>query len=249
MIFYFSATGNSFHAAKALSDGIEKVVSVSDSIKNKNLKFTINDERIGLVFPVYFFGIPQIILDFINNAEINISDNAYVYAVMTCGATTANADGILKKALIKKGINVNAVFSVKMVDTYVPLFKIVDKEEQKKINCEADKELQQIKKAVSEKKSGCQYNHRGHFPKTVTFFSYPFYKYRRFTKKFYAEESCIGCGLCENICPSQAIKIENGKPVWIKKQCNICLGCLHRCPKEAIQYGKKSKTSGRYFYK
>jgi len=108
---------------------------------------------------------------------------------------------------------------------------------------------EKIKKAIDEKISGNQNKNPGHFSKTITFFSYPFYKHRRFTKKFYVEDSCIGCGLCEKICPSEAIKIEKGKSVWVKKQCNICLGCLHRCPKESIQYGKKSKTSGRYFYK
>ena len=63
------------------------------------------------------------------------------------------------------------------------------------------------------------------------------------------QNECVDCYKCVRECSMKAIKIENGKPVWIKKQCNICLGCLHRCPKEAIQYGKKSKTSGRYFYK
>jgi len=86
---------------------------------------------------------------------------------------------------LKKGISVNAVYSVKMVDTYVPLFKIADKAEQEK-----------IKKAIDEKISGNQNKNPGHFPKTVTFFSYPFYKHRRFTKKFYIKDSCIGCGLC-----------------------------------------------------
>ncbi len=188
-------------------------------------------------------------MDFINSAVINLKEKTYVYILMTCGASTANADKFVKEALEKKGISVNAVYSVKMVDTYVPLFKIADKAEQEKINSHADRELEKIKKAIDEKISGNQNKNPGHFPKTVTFFSYPFYKHRRFTKKFYVEDSCIGCGLCEKICPSEAIKIEKGKPVWIKKQCNICLGCLHCCPKEAIQYGKKSKTSGRYFYK
>ena len=188
-------------------------------------------------------------MDFINRAVINLKEKTYVYILMTCGASTANADKFVKEALEKKGISVNAVYSVKMVDTYVPLFKIADKAEQEKINSHAARELEKIKKAIDEKISGNQNKNPGHFSKTVTFFSYPFYKHRRFTKKFYAEDSCIGCGLCEKICPSEAIKIEKSKSVWVKKQCNICLGCMHRCPKEAIQYGKKSKTSGRYFYK
>lgn len=249
MIFYFSATGNSRHAAHKTADINENIVSISEALKTKNTEFNIHDGKLGIVFPVYFFGVPQAVMDFINSAAINLKEKTYVYILMTCGASTANADKFVKEALEKKGISVNAVYSVKMVDTYVPLFKIADKAEQEKINSKADLELEKIKNAIDEKISGNQNKNPGLFPKTVTFFSYPFYKHRRFTKKFYVEDNCIGCGLCEKICPSEAIKIENGKPVWIKKQCNICLGCLHRCPKEAIQYGKKSKTSGRYFYK
>ena len=249
MIFYFSATGNSRHAAHKTADINENIVSISEALKTKNTEFNIHDGKLGIVFPVYFFGVPQAVMDFINSAAKNLKKKTYVYILMTCGASTANADKFVKETLEKKGISVNAVYSVKMVDTYVPLFKIADKAEQEKINIKADRELEKIKNAIDEKLSGNQNKNPGHFPKAVTFFSYPFYKHRRFTKKFYVEDNCIGCGLCEKICPSEAIKIEKGKPVWVKKQCNICLGCLHRCPKEAIQYGKKSKTSGRYFYK
>ena len=36
------------------------------------------------------------------------------------------------------------------------------------------------------------------------------------------------------------------KPVWVKDKCVMCLGCLHRCPKFAIQYEDKTKTHGQY---
>lgn len=40
--------------------------------------------------------------------------------------------------------------------------------------------------------------------------------------------------------------MRGGKPVWIKNKCEICLGCLHRCPKFAIQYGKNTEKHGQY---
>lgn len=36
------------------------------------------------------------------------------------------------------------------------------------------------------------------------------------------------------------------KPVWVKEKCALCLGCLHRCPKFAIQYGKNTQRHGQY---
>ena len=54
------------------------------------------------------------------------------------------------------------------------------------------------------------------------------------------ESKCVHCGLCEKVCPKNIIQLQGGKPIWTKDDCACCLGCLHRCPKQAIQYGKKS---------
>ena len=66
------------------------------------------------------------------------------------------------------------------------------------------------------------------------------------TKAFYADEKCIGCGKCASICPSGAIEMVGGRPVWTKSKCLKCCGCLSRCPVSAIQYGKKTASRGRY---
>ena len=68
----------------------------------------------------------------------------------------------------------------------------------------------------------------------------------RCTANLHVEDSCIGCGLCGKKCPVQAIEMRNKRPVWVKEKCAMCLGCLHRCPKFAIQYGRKTKTHGQY---
>ena len=39
----------------------------------------------------------------------------------------------------------------------------------------------------------------------------------------------------------------DGKPVW-KHHCELCCACIHLCPVEAIQYGHKTKTRGRYHH-
>ena len=48
------------------------------------------------------------------------------------------------------------------------------------------------------------------------------------TAPFYIEkDKCIGCGLCEKICTAKAIQMQEGKPVWVKDHCNICLACIN----------------------
>ena len=46
-------------------------------------------------------------------------------------------------------------------------------------------------------------------------------------------DKCTGCGACVEICPVNAIKIENEKAV-IGEECIDCGACISQCPVEAI---------------
>ena len=64
-------------------------------------------------------------------------------------------------------------------------------------------------------------------------------------KKFYVTNTCISCGKCLDVCPTNNIRMENKKPVWAEN-CTHCMACINRCPKEAIEYGNSSKGKVRY---
>jgi heterodisulfide reductase subunit A len=51
---------------------------------------------------------------------------------------------------------------------------------------------------------------------------------------FVDEELCIGCGLCEEICPYGAPKVEEGKSKIREILCRGCGSCAAECPKRAI---------------
>ena len=44
---------------------------------------------------------------------------------------------------------------------------------------------------------------------------------------------CDGCGACADICPANAIKIEQKKAV-VSGECVECGACINECPNEAI---------------
>ena len=61
-------------------------------------------------------------------------------------------------------------------------------------------------------------------------------------------DKCIGCKLCETVCPSKAVIVsEQDKIAKINpKLCHQCLNCQLICPKSAINYGHlKNKRKER----
>ncbi|MCQ2437588.1 MAG: 4Fe-4S binding protein, partial [Clostridia bacterium] len=48
------------------------------------------------------------------------------------------------------------------------------------------------------------------------------------------KDMCVGCGLCNNICPAKAITMVNKIPVIDRKKCIRCFCCQEFCPKGAM---------------
>ncbi len=242
MIFYFSGTGNSKHAAEVIAHCLnDKTVNIVDAIKN-GIYPSSSDEITGFVFPVYFWGLPEIIKHFAQIPEVKSNLGKYVFSVITCGANTGNADKMLAKKLGRK-LDYN--FSLKMPDNYVVMYDPCKKEKAQKYLAHSDKEIAQICNDIIKREIGRKGSTQGGAKSAfVSLFYDPF----RNTKKFYATDACISCGLCEKCCPDEVIKIENGKPVWTKPKCQHCTACINRCPVKAIQYGKATESRNRYNY-
>lgn len=243
MIYYFSGTGNSKHAAEviAAANG-DKTVNIVDAI-NQNIYGTSNDEITGFVFPVYFWGLPEIIKRFASMPEVKNNLGKYVFCVITCGADTGTADKMLAKKL---GRSLDYSFSLKMPDNYVVMYDPCEKEKAQKFLRHADKELETVCKDIKNREKARKGSTQGNLKSAFVSLLYnPFRK----TKKFYADNKCISCGLCAKNCPDNAIEMQNGKPVWIKSKCQHCTACINCCPKEAIQYGKATEGRRRYNYK
>lgn len=238
MIFYFTATGNSKFVAEKVAESNERLINISDCIKEGKYNFDISEEeKIGVISPIYFYGIPLIVNEFLQKMKTNIKPK-YTYVILNCGGSIANAEKLLK-------FKFDAYFDVRVVDNYVPMFKIVSEE---KINNRlngAESNLNGIAKHIQNQDKG-SFTHKGPLPRLMTKLLYPLYKKGRKTKKFRVNTGCTSCGLCAKICPRQVIKIKEGKPIWVEKQCELCLACLHRCPVKAINYGKKTAKNGRY---
>lgn len=49
--------------------------------------------------------------------------------------------------------------------------------------------------------------------------------------------SCAGHGICEKVCPAEAVTREDGKAKIDSAYCLVCRRCSARCPEQAVSYG------------
>lgn len=248
MIFYFTGTGNSLYVAEKLNNMLnEELISVTGMIKENRYEFDLDKSNyLGFVFPVYYYSVPSTLEKFIKKVEFKNLEGKKVFVFLTCGATTGSCAEEFSTILRRKGIDVEFRFAAAMPDNYILLYNIDDAEKQNKMIDLSKEEIQNSVDVLLKGNKGDYIKIKGPLPGVVTFFAHKAYNKLRKTKKFYSLDSCIDCKLCQEICPESAIKMVEGRPVWVKDKCTHCLACIHRCPVEAIQYSKKTISRRRY---
>ncbi len=71
-------------------------------------------------------------------------------------------------------------------------------------------------------------------------------KIKQFGKLSCADDKCVGCGICAEVCPAGNITMAAGKPAF-GSECAHCFGCAHWCPQNAISLGRlKPDQKTRY---
>ena len=246
MIFYFSATGNSKYVADRVAAVTgELCISIAECIKAQRFTFSPDkEEPIGILSPVYCWGLPSIMNEFLEKWQPD--QPTYLWFAATYGTTSGQAGRFAAEHLRKKGLTLDARFSVRMPDTWTPMFDLSDSAKVQRTNLAAEPQIDELIRRIQRRDHGDFM--RGKVPMPAVRLYYPYYAQMRRTAHFAVNETCVGCGLCERNCPASAIELQNGRPVWVKKQCVMCLSCLHRCPKFAIQYGDRTAGHGQYVH-
>lgn len=248
MIFYYSGCGNSAWVARALAekcnDGLTFVPKADGHYD------LAEDEAVGFVFPVYSWAPPDIVTDFVKRLSLSRKP-AYVYMVCTCGDEAGLTAKLFGKCIARKGWHLDAAYSIQMPETYInlPGFKLDTPEGADLKIAAARKRIEGIAYDLNQRKRGVTDVVTGSmswFKSVVT--KWVFYKLLITDKPFRVGEACVGCGICAKNCPVDNIRIVDGRPQW-QHHCLSCMSCYHRCPQNAIQWGKGTKDKGQYYCK
>lgn len=251
MVIYFSGNGNSKAIAVSIAQNLscEIVPLEGDILVNpRTAKLTCHDNVIVWVFPVYSWGVPPVVVNFIENCEIECDKKCTHHLVVSCGDDTGLTATQWRRLMTSRGWISGSSTSVIMPNTYVLMkgFDTDSKEiEQKKLS-ESHIAIQNAVTRIRENRSDDMML-KGKFAWIKSRIIYPWFtRYAMSPKPFHTTEKCISCGKCANDCPMQNIKMNNGRPEW-SNDCALCLRCYHHCPKQAIAYGKA--TNGKHQYK
>ncbi len=250
VIYYFSGTGNSLAIAKQLAkdwgDEVE-IQSIVECLKTRRL--TADAAIIGLVFPVYFLNIPELVKEFIT--KIEFKTNLYIFAVATCNTEVGFSLFSIKQILGRQGQSLAFGVAINMPGNGI--FGKIDKtsplDVQKERLAHSRLKVASILEMINQKHQGTIEGSDALKIHVVSFLM-TFYikKIYRPERRFRIQNNCTGCGSCAQVCAVKNIRLDSkNKPVW-GENCAHCLACFHWCPMQAINMDEVTIGKRRYHH-
>lgn len=242
VIFYFSGTGNSLQVAKDLAEccGDARLINIADY----DVEEPIHAEKVGFVFPVYFLGLPNIIVRFLERMKLEKVE--YLYTVVTYGGAVGRTLKQVYLQFRRRKIKIQAGYRVKMPGNYIIGYGAFRKRTQNRLFIKEQKKVQKIASKVMNRERCCASFKVNPIMEVVSQKMYAgFDQVGKKGLHFWVEGTCTHCGDCIKRCPVENIGLEEGVPVW-DGQCEFCMACIQHCPAKAINYKETTLKRKRY---
>lgn len=244
VIFWFSGTGNTRALVQCVSEQLPGTMLVP-------MVTAVGDEAaaadtVGIAFPVYYFGLPLYVLDFLR--RVTIPRDAFVYTLATMGGSSGVAHQEAAARLSERGLALGAGWSVKMPGNYTPLYGAPSARAQERCFAAMPDRAAQIAAAVAKRQPGPLEDSLLPLRLVSPLFRCVGVKRTPHADQaFRVSDHCTSCGVCERVCPVQNIRLEEGRPTWLG-HCEQCMACLQWCPVEAVEAGWITRGRTRYHH-
>lgn len=245
VIYWFSGTGNSLAIAKKLVDHLEnaELRPMAEAMQSKPPAA----DTAGVVFPVYWFGLPNLVDRFLRT--VPLASDPYVFTVATMAMMPGAAHRQAKQALAQRGVSLAAGWSVRMPENYSPVPAEKSKVNPQRLFEKAEKAAAAIaEQVVARTRDGTQdsmppVNLLGHALHKIMA---P--RFAHADSTFRVQPHCTSCGTCARVCPVNDIVLsEEGVPEW-QGHCEQCFACMQWCPVDAIRAERFPANRRRYHH-
>ncbi len=244
-IFYYTGTGNSLWVARQVAGELAGADLRSISART-DLHPSIESGTLGLVFPVYIWGVPAPVIRFVDT--LTGREPEYTFAIAVNAGQVSNTLVQLKTILAKNSVALSAGFEIRMPSNYIPWGGPGPREEQSRRFELARLKIARIARSIKGRESLPV--EKGPLWQRLLFsvmYKMSFSHVPTMDRNFRVDDTCTACGICVRVCPAQNVTLQEGRPLW-HHQCEQCFACLQWCPAEAIQYGRKTPGYERYHH-
>ncbi len=231
---YLSGTGNTKHCIEKLLHLLDKTAQAVPIESLNAIEILPQHDFIVLAYPVQFSNAPIMVRDFIKRYS-SLWKGKKVLCVATMGLFSGDGAGCSARVLKKYGAKVVGGLHIQMPDSVCDV-KLLKKsvEQNREIIKAADRKIEETAEKIKKGK----YPHDGiyFYDRIAGLLCQRLWYYGK--TKNYANDlkigsECIGCGLCEKLCPVRNLHVENGKAI-AGNHCTMCYRCISSCPRKAI---------------
>lgn len=241
-VLYYSGTGNSLGAARALAERLGAAGAVP--FASRQAAGGADGRSAVVVFPVHWWTLPRFVARAV--AAGALDGYGAVYAAATSGGDAGNVFRDFDAALARRGGRLAAWAHLPLGDNSLmlktPPRELAARLEAMPRAIDAFAARMLAEREPADRRPPLDLGKRVAGP-AMKAAARAWY---RLEDKRADAGACSRCGLCAGVCPHGAVSLDEGPPRW-SAACEECFACINACPRRAISFGRvRPAADGQY---